>query len=288
MAERTWFYAADGKQQGPVADAQLRDLIGRGTVRADTLVWSDGMSGWQAAGQVPGLMPAGSAPPPAMMSGGVAAGDGQITTDFGTFGFLGRVLLSFIGMVLVIPAPWTMTMLYSWVIERIRVPGRPNLTFTGKPFDIWYVFIIQGLGLYVYFYAINYVPLLAILLILLLTFLGWMVVRWVVANISADGQPLGLSFQGSPWAYIGWFVFYMVSIITIIGWAWVMTAWLRWMARNIGGTRRAVVFNGSGWGVLWRTLVFSLVCGFIIPIPWILAWYVRWYVSQFAVVERTA
>jgi hypothetical protein len=115
-----------------------------------------------------------------------------------------------------------------------------------------------------------------------------MVLRWVVANISADGRPLGLSFRGSAWAYLGWFVFYMVSIITIIGWAWVMTAWLRWMAGNIAGTRRAVVFNGSGWGVLWRSIVFSLACGLIIPIPWVLAWYVRWYVSQFAVVERAA
>src|SRR5204863_3363491 len=114
--------------------------------------------------------------------------------------------------------------------------------------DIWYVFIIQGLGLYVYLYVINSeLPFLALPLFLVLTFLGWMVIRWAVANISADGRPLGLSFQGSAWAYIGWFVFYMVSTITIIGWAWVMTAWLRWMARNITGTRRAVVFNGSGW-----------------------------------------
>src|SRR5882757_1212119 len=40
MADRSWFYASDGQQQGPYPEAQLRDLITRGTVRADTLVWT--------------------------------------------------------------------------------------------------------------------------------------------------------------------------------------------------------------------------------------------------------
>ena len=38
-----WFYAANGQQQGPFQDAQLRDLIFNGTVRADTLVWTAGV-----------------------------------------------------------------------------------------------------------------------------------------------------------------------------------------------------------------------------------------------------
>jgi hypothetical protein len=38
--------------------------------------------------------------------------------------------------------------------------------------------------------------------------------------------------------------------------------------------------------VLWRTLVFSIGCAFIIPIPWLLRWYTKWYASQFALVER--
>ena len=50
-----WFYAANGQQQGPFGDAQLRDLISNGTVRPDTLVWTEGMAGWQKAAEVPGL-----------------------------------------------------------------------------------------------------------------------------------------------------------------------------------------------------------------------------------------
>ena len=56
--------------RGPFPEAQLRDLITRGTVRADTLVWSEGMSGWQRAGEIPGLMPAGGAPPSVPQPGG--------------------------------------------------------------------------------------------------------------------------------------------------------------------------------------------------------------------------
>jgi hypothetical protein len=48
------------------------------------------------------------------------------------------------------------------------------------------------------------------------------------------------------------------------------------------------VFNGSGWEILWRTVVSSLLAGLIIPIPWVLAWYTRWFLSQFALAEREA
>jgi hypothetical protein len=116
--------------------------------------------------------------------------------------------------------------------------------------------------------------------------LYWLFLRWFVANLASNGQPLGLSFSGSFWAFLGWAILAVVSIITIIGWAWVVTAWLRWICRHIDGSRRDIVFEASGWQVLWRTVVFCLIAAFIIPIPWALGWYTRWYVTQFALVER--
>ena len=49
---------------------------------------------------------------------------------------------------------------------------------------------------------------------------------------------------------------------------------MRWICRNIEGTRREIVFNGSGLGVLWRDDRGRdrLSC-FIIPIPWVYRWY---------------
>ena len=289
MADQSWFFAAQGQQQGPYPEAQLRGFIANGTVTAETLVWTEGMANWQKAGDVPGLMSGASGRPAVPGSGAFPASavpvGGQLSVDLSIWALLGRSLLFFIGLMLVIPAPWAATSFFRWFIERLRVPQRPNLGFTGKPGDIWYVFVIQGLCTYAGFSDDWYPPLLVIPL---QAFLSWMTIRWIAANVSADGQPLGLSFAGSAWGYIGWYLLMYVSVITIIGWAWVITAWMRWTCRNIAGTRREIVFNASGWQILWRTFVYALGLLLIIPIPWAMGWYARWYVSQFALVERTA
>jgi hypothetical protein len=289
MSNRSWFYAFNGQQQGPYPEAQLRDLITRGTVGADTLVWTEGMPGWQRAGDIPGLIPGGSAPPSVPYPGGPPLsaaggyGGGALSIKVGIWELLGRSLAFIIGMVLVIPAPWVATWFYRWIFSRLYVPGRPNLAFTGQPLDIWYVFIAIGILTYVgasdlYYLQYLSIPIQAVL--------SWMVIRWIASNLSSNGQPLPIAFNGSALGYVGWQVLLYVSFITIIGWAWVVTAWMRWICRNIDGTNREVIFTGTGLEVLWRTIVFAIACIFIIPIPWVLAWFGRWYASQFALAER--
>ncbi len=295
MSNRSWFYASNGQQQGPYPEAQLRDLITRGTVSADTLVWTEGMSGWQKAGEIPGLVPGGSATPPMsnpgappLAAGGDHAGGysgGALSADLPLWPLLGRTLLMIIGMLLVIPAPWTTTAFYRWIVSRLYVPGRPNMAFTGQPLDIWWVFIAIGVLTYLGSADLSGLQLLSIPL---QAVLYWMVIRWVAANLSSDGQPLPIAFNGSVLGYIGWQLLVYLSFITIIGWAWVVTAWMRWICRNISGTKREVIFLGTGLEVLWRSIVFGIACIFIIPIPWMLRWYANWYISQFALADRTA
>ena len=112
----------------------------------------------------------------------------------------------------------------------------------------------------------------AILLFIAQIVLYWLLIKWMVANLASNGQPLGLSFTGTVWAYVGWSLLFAISIITIIGWAWVAAAQMRWFCRSIEGTRREIVFNGSGLGILWRGIVAAFLCGFIIPIPWVYRW----------------
>jgi hypothetical protein len=292
MSDRSWFFASNGQQQGPYPEAQLRDLIARGTVRADTLVWSEGMAGWQKAGEIPGLMAGGASAPPAIprpggppMSSGRSGGygGGPLSIDLPLWEFLGRALLFVIGMVLVIPAPWVATSFYRWITSRLHVPERPNLAFNGQVGDIWYVFVAIGLLTYLGSADLYYLQYISIPI---QAYLSWMVVRWVTSNLSSNGQPLPIAFEGSALGYVGWQVLMYISVITIVGWAWVITAWMRWICRNISGTHREVTFNGSGLEVLWRTIVFAIGCALLIPIPWAMRWYTNWYTSQFALVDR--
>lgn len=164
------------------------------------------------------------------------------------------------------------------------MPGRPNLSFTGQPGDIWWAFILLGLSNYIGVYDSTF----QIIQFVLQAVLSWFVLRWAIGNIASNGQKIPISFEGSIVGYVGWQLLLVVSFITIVGWAWVVTAMTRWICRNIGGTRREVLFNGSGLQVLWRTIVLALLCSLIIPIPWMLRWYARWFVSQFSLAPRGA
>jgi uncharacterized RDD family membrane protein YckC len=57
-----WYYAEAGQQKGPVDDTSLDQLATQGVVRDDTLVWSEGMSGWQPHASVRGVR--ATQPPP--------------------------------------------------------------------------------------------------------------------------------------------------------------------------------------------------------------------------------
>ncbi len=47
-----WYYAESGRQVGPIKEEALETLVRSGVVKADTLVWQQGMSNWQAYGTV--------------------------------------------------------------------------------------------------------------------------------------------------------------------------------------------------------------------------------------------
>jgi hypothetical protein len=248
-------------------------------VTADTLVWSEGMADWQKAGNIPGLLSG--------VSGALTSTDGQgggtLAIDVGLWELLGRGLVFVIGFLLVIPAPWVATSFYRWIISRLRVPQRPNLAFTGQVGDIWYVFGALALVSYAGLSGVRY---LRLILIPVQAFLSWMTVQWIAANFSSNGRQLPIAFKGSALTYVGWYILMYLSFITIIGWAWVITAWMRWICRNIEGTQREILFVATGLEMLWRTLVFAVGAVLIIPIPWVMRWYTTWYVSQFALVER--
>jgi uncharacterized membrane protein len=67
-----WHYMKNGVQTGPVSTDELKSQIASGAVKADTLVWREGLAGWTAANTQPefaAAAPATPPPPPAAASG---------------------------------------------------------------------------------------------------------------------------------------------------------------------------------------------------------------------------
>lgn len=49
-----WYYAKEGRQVGPLSEEDLQAQVAAGAVRADTLVWHEGMAEWRPYGAVTG------------------------------------------------------------------------------------------------------------------------------------------------------------------------------------------------------------------------------------------
>jgi hypothetical protein len=237
-------------------------------------------------------VPGGSSPPSVPRPGGpspVAIGGhsgGPLSIEFGIWDFTWRSLVLVIGLIFILPAPWVSVWYLKWIVARVSVPGRPNLSFEGQPMTVvaWYFgFVVLMIGI-----SLTGIQWLNNLMILVQIALYWLLFKWIIANLASNGQPLGLSFSGSVWAYLGWNILAIISVITIVGWAWVYVAWMRWVCRNIQGTRREVIFNGTGLEFLWRAIVAAIFSLFIIPIPWVYRWMSRWLASQTVLAERGA
>ena len=63
MSEAIWYFADGDVERGPVTEAQLRALIGTDNLKADDLVWKEGMEDWMPAGEIPGLFDRDPPPP---------------------------------------------------------------------------------------------------------------------------------------------------------------------------------------------------------------------------------
>ena len=190
MADRQWYTGRDGRQEGPFPDERLRQLIATGVVRADTLVWTAGMTNWAKAAEVPGLMPARRAPSVASGAAGGGAAIGPLSLDVGVWALFWRGLVVAFSELAVIPLPWVAPIFIRWFVERIRLPGGQRIGFVGKAEDIWWVFILYALCAVV---GIAYSPVQLVSLFLQ-PFLLLLIVRWFFANLTWEGQTLTLRF----------------------------------------------------------------------------------------------
>jgi Tol biopolymer transport system component len=211
------------------------------------------------------------------------------------FQALGWSLYSNLLSIPIIPAAWGAAALYRWLIRNLTFDDDTKASFEGQGGQVWGYFALSAL--------LGYVPLLfrtaedtttisfisfgfSILMLPISAALGIRIMRWLFANIKfSDGT--NLNFIGSYAPYLGWLLLNSLSVFTIIGWAWVSTAFLRWLCRNIEAGQNKIEFFGSGWGLLWRSFVAILLSVFIIPIPWIWLWVLRWGISNIVIRQET-
>ncbi len=89
-----WYYANGGNRSGPITESELIQLVSSGVVQDETLVWKEGMSGWEPFSALRStLATSPTAPPPELMApvdlaggrgdgtGGSASGLGGKGTD---------------------------------------------------------------------------------------------------------------------------------------------------------------------------------------------------------------
>ncbi len=297
-SNQIYYYDQSKNRQGPLSEADFRQRIADGTVRRSSMIWYAGMADWRAAGEVDKFAaqfanqtPSQRPPPaasariapvaePAVMS---RVPVGALTASLPVWGLFGRCLLLAIGAMFVIPAPWTGTAFYRYVSTHTSLPDGKRFTFAGLAGDIWIVFVaIAALGLVGL--VIPFGNLFALPPTWALTV---QVIRWFCAKLGSEDGSVKLSFVGGIWNYIGWSALLYLSFITIIGWAWVFAAMMRWMCRHVSGTVR-FEFRGTGLAILWRGLVMGLLGILIIPIPWLVRWYMTWFISQIHVIPADA
>jgi uncharacterized RDD family membrane protein YckC len=48
----SWYYASGGERHGPVSEEEFHDLVRRGVIAPDALVWTSGMSDWRRLSEV--------------------------------------------------------------------------------------------------------------------------------------------------------------------------------------------------------------------------------------------
>jgi uncharacterized membrane protein len=78
-----WQYMKNGAQTGPATTDEIKALINSGTIKADTLVWREGLPSWVAVSTLAdfaGVVPP-AAPPPPPAPAGAPGGPGVFTPD---------------------------------------------------------------------------------------------------------------------------------------------------------------------------------------------------------------
>ncbi|MFN7916987.1 MAG: hypothetical protein U0Q55_16710 [Vicinamibacterales bacterium] len=209
----------------------------------------------------------------------------DLFTGDGVIFFL--LLISFFGI------PWAIQRGLRWFVSNVDPIHGARARFVGGVGPLWASFgavlalaVLQQFNIVIAALTSEHPAVGAVLTILwavlmqvLGTLNGFLITRWECANVES---PSGgrLAFSGGFWTWLGWQLLLLVSMLTIVGWAWVSVAQLRWVTRHVRSSSHEGRFSGTGLQMLWRGLVLALGCAGLVTMPVTVCWFVRWLVSQ--------
>ena len=183
------------------------------------------------------------------------------------FQMAGWNLVWMVSSSLIIPAAWGSAALVRWIVKNISFSDGTQASFEGKGKSVWIYFVILMLIHYLsqirkssedpgILLLLSIISLLAIIFATPAVLIP--IIRWVFSQIRfSDGARL--SFTGTYGRLLGWNVLLILSIFTLIGWAWCLAGIVRWVFRNLRSESLRLHFSGSGWGFLWRGMVSFLI-----------------------------
>jgi len=222
----------------------------------------------------------------------------RVELDFSGTGLqlLGWGLLATILCLFVLPAAWGAVPLYAWLFRNIRRSDGARVEFLGRPSEVWILFAVTMFLAYLPQIGAsmageehgNLVTMsLTLLLMPLSSAVGLAILRWTVMNISLENAP-PLTFTGTYGAYLGWNILIFLSWFTIIGWAWAMTGFSRWLCGNLEAEDLIVSFEGKGLDLLWRGIAAFVMCMPIVTAPWVIRWLTAWFIRNACLYRREA
>jgi uncharacterized membrane protein YjgN (DUF898 family) len=219
----------------------------------------------------------------------IELGKARVQLDFsGTaVQVLGWILLTIVASLVVVPLAWVQAAVNRWLCRNLKFSDGTTATFRGAGAQVVGWIILYAVVAIPYLFAnrqamrIGFGPslLLQVAYYAATLAITLKLINWSVSNVELSSGP-PLSFTGTYLQFLGWYFLLLLSIFTIVGWAWVTAAMYRWFARNTRGQGIEFQFHGEGHQILWRVLVAALASVLIVPIPWMVLWLLRWGVQN--------